>query len=211
MGYYLAGFRVIGIDIKDQPRYPFEFIKMDALEFLDRYIAGEFERAQAFHASPPCQHASTIAKQQRQRRPGKYSHPNLIPPTRGRLVRTGKPYVIENVIGAELVTPVEVCGSWFGLNVRRHRLFESNLALMGTPCCHYWQKPRFRSLDKRHSGLAGVVGVHGHINYRGEKIIREHAMGIDWMESDELTQAIPPAYTEFIGKQLMQFLERERE
>lgn len=204
MGYHRAGFEVVGVDNKPQPHYPFEFHQADALEF-------SLEGFDAYHASPPCQFASTIAKQNRVLRPGKYNHPNLISDTRRLILATGKPYVIENVPPARiyLLTPIQLCGSWFGLDLHRHRLFESNFALWGTPCSHHWQKARFRSLDKRREGkLASVVGVHGHINYRGESTLREMAMSIDWMSSSELNEAIPPAYTEYIGKYLMQAIHK---
>lgn len=197
-GYHLAGFEVVGVDIMPQPNYPFEFHQADALE----YLAEHFQEFDAIHASPPCQHASTIAKQNRVMRPGKYNHPNLIEPTRKALQETKKIYAIENVEGAALVNPVVLCGSWFGLDLRRHRLFETNFPSFSTPCSHHWQKPRFRSLDKRRKTLASVVGVHGHINYAGEFELRKKAMGIDWMSPDELSQAIPPVYTEWLGKQM---------
>lgn len=113
-------------------------------------------------------------------------------------------------MGAPLRSPVTLCGSWFGLNLRRHRLFETGGfgLLLVPPCSHRWQTPRFRSLDKRRLGIsASVVGVHGHANYAGENDLREEAMGIDWMSPYELTQAIPPAYTEWIGRQLITALE----
>jgi DNA (cytosine-5)-methyltransferase 1 len=114
------------------------------------------------------------------------------------------PYVIENVPGAPLVNAIMLCGSSFGLDVRRHRLFESNVGIMALPCAHGLQTPRFRSLDSRMAGkLATVVGVHGHLNYPGEFALRCEAMGIDWMTNAELSQAIPPAYTEHIGHYLL--------
>ena len=211
MGYHRAGFDVIGVDAVSQPNYPFEFHQADALTFpLDGF--------DAIHASPPCQHASTIAKQQRVRRPDTYEHPDLVPQTRARLIATGVPYVIENVIGAQLVNAIVLCGSSFGLDLRRHRLFECSFPLLAQPCAHHWQTPRFRSLDSRLNRpellstipvygtgrhLATVVGVHGHHNYAGERELRERAMGVDWMSPYELTQAIPPAYTEHIGHYLM--------
>ena len=197
MGLYRAGFDVMGVDIKPQPHYPFIFIQADALAY-------PLEGYDAYWARPPCQAFSTIAKQNRVLCPSKYDHPDLIAPTRNRLIETGKPFIIENVQGAPLINPVRLCGSWFGLNLHRHRLFETNFGVLGTPCSHYWQKPRFRSLDKRRTKqLASVVGVHGHINYSGERDLREAAMGIDWMDSDELVEAIPPAYAEYLGKHLM--------
>ncbi len=221
MGYHRAGFEVVGVDIKPQPRYPFEFVQADALDLLWNWahlFQEELERFDAIHASPPCQAHSTIGKQQRTR--GEFDHPDLVAPTRELLVATGLPYVIENVPGAPLIDPVTICGSSLGLDVRRHRLFETNWTLMVPSCAHKLQTPRFRSLDSRrhkarptvpvHGGsqLASVVGVHGHLNYAGEMELREKAMEIDWMTPYELTQAIPPAYTELIGHQLMQYLER---
>lgn len=212
MGYYRAGFdEIVGVDIKPQPRYPFTFVQGDALEYAAAH-AHEFD---AIHASPPCQAYSTIAKQVRKMRPGMYEHPDMVAATRETMMRAGKSFVIENVPGAPLVEPITLCGSSFGLDVRRHRCFELyGFFLLAPPCSHHWQVPRFRSLDKRrglkavvpvHGGgqLAGVVGVHDHLNYAGEKQLRERAMGIDWMNPHELTQSIPPAYTQFIGEHLI--------
>ncbi len=222
VGYARAGFDVVGVDIAPQPRYPYEFIQASALDWVadgPDVVAG-FD---AIHASPPCQAHSSIAKQVRKLRPGRYEHPDLVAQTRDLLDATGLPYVIENVIGAPLVNPIMLCGSSFGLDVRRHRLFElGGFSCMAMPCAHYWQTPRFRSLDKRRGlksvvpvygggqieGTASVVGVHGHINYTGERELREKAMGIDWMSPYELTQAIPPAYTEYVGQALLDQLAR---
>jgi DNA (cytosine-5)-methyltransferase 1 len=209
MGYHRAGFEVIGIDLKPQPRYPFPFFQADAL----RLPFGGFD---AIHASPPCQAHSSIGAHAR--RLTGVEHPDLVPATRDLLVASGLPYVIENVPGAPLIAPVVICGSSVGLNVRRHRLFETNWPLMVPPCAHGWQTPRFQSSDSRRRHLvstvvgvygghrATVVGVHGNCNYAGEQALREWAMEVDWMNSYELTQAIPPAYTELIGHQLMQHL-----
>lgn len=230
MGYHRAGFDVIGVDVNPQPNYPFEFVQADALGFLRHpaiYGNGwkDIEQFDAIHASPPCQAHSSIAKQIRKLGKTQREHPDLVPQTRELLQATGLPYVIENVVGAPLHSPIQLCGSSFGLNVRRHRLFECSGFDVGLipPCAHHWQTPRFRSLDKRRglksvvevvctgnkhdtTGLASVVGVHGHHNYAGERALREWAMDIDWMSPYELTQAIPPAYTEFIGTQLLAHL-----
>lgn len=206
MGYYRAGFEVVGVDIKPQKNYPFEFHQTDALEFV-RAHGKEFD---VIHASPPCQPFSTIAKQQLVRgniQPDTYL--DLVDETRKALINTGVPFVMENVIGAPLRTLIVLCGSSFGLDVRRHRAFESNLFLWGVPCDHSWQTPRFKSMDTRRSTLSSVVAVHGKCQYAGELIIRRKAMGIDWMSSDELSEAIPPHYTEYIGEQLMQHLKPE--
>lgn len=222
-GYQQAGFYVVGIDHKAQPRYAGdEFYEADALAVLDFLLAGNEWQGyvladfDAIHASPPCQAHSTIGKQVRGRHKN-IEHADHIDVTRAGLIASGLPYVMENVPGAPMTNAVTLCGSSFGLNVRRHRLFESNVPIMVPSCAHHWQTPRFRSLDKRRgdksvvsvhgggqhdglsTGLASVVGVHGHHNYSGERALREWAMGIDWMSPYELTQAIPPAYTEYIG------------
>lgn len=197
VGYARAGWEVVGVDIEPQPNYPYEFHQTHAL----RYPLDGFD---AVHASPPCQFISRLTA-------NKAKYKNLIPATRNRIRRL--PYIIENVEAAKpwLIDPVRLCGSSFGLDVQRHRLFESNVGVVGKPCDHKWQTPRFRSLYMpyvRIGKLASVVGVHGHINYAGEFPIRCAAMGIDWMTNDELVQSIPPAYTEFLGRQLMEVHER---
>ena len=204
VGYYSAGFEVIGVDINRQPNYPFEFHQMDALDVFE-HSAFEFD---AIHASPPCQGYSTQTADQSR-------HPRLIAPVRELLHTTVLPYVIENVEGARkhLIDPVRLCGSSFGLDLRRHRYFEANWALEGKPCDHSWQTPRFRSLDismVKAGRLASVVGVHGHINYSGEFPLRCKAMGIDWMTNEELVEAIPPAYTEWVGRQLLAVVTERR-
>ena len=218
VGYHRAGFDMVGVDNRPQPNYPFAFIQGDALDVAEwawPSCGYDFPTGfDAVHASPPCQAHSTIGKQIRKLGRTTNEHLDLVAPTRELLQAIGLPYVIENVPGAPLLNPVQLCGSWFGLDVRRHRIFETTFPMLGTPCSHYWQTPRFRSLDQRRgpksvvpvhgsSQLASVVGVHGHLNYAGEQELRKQAMGIDWMSPYELTQAIPPAYTELIGHQLM--------
>lgn len=190
MGYHRAGFEVIGVDIKPQPRYMFAFQQEDALDLLDDMMFANFDFA-AIHASPPCQAYSGL------NRLGKQDHldrPTLIEPVRKMLKRIGKPYVIENVVGAPLMAPIRLCGSSFGLKVQRHRLFESNVAMLAPPC--------------QHNGPSiGVYGDHPQISKgmnRAHTIEEaQDAMGIGWMEWDELCEAIPPAYTEWIGKNLI--------
>ena len=221
VGYARAGFEVVGVDQVDQPNYPFKFYQGNAMLVDDLLATGGFD---AIHASPPCQAHSTIAKQRRAMNPGVYDekHVDLVANTREMLREMGRPYVIENVPGAPLESPIQLCGSSFGLDVRRHRLFECSFDVMAPPCAHGMQAPRFRSLDKRRTGkvstvpvhggnqLASVVGVHGHHNYAGERELREAAMQIDWMSPYELTQAIPPAYTEHIGSYLLAHINRDR-
>jgi len=187
MGYYRAGFEVIGVDIKPQPHYPFEFHQADALEYpLDGF--------DVIHASPPCQAHCNLSSN--------LGHVDLIPATRKRL--KDKVYVIENVQGAPLIHPVRLCGSSFGILVQRHRLFESSVCLKGKPCDHSWWKPCFFQNDyKRRNRLSNVVAVYGASRFTNDFQVRCAAMGIGWMDINELSQAIPPAYTEYIGKQLI--------
>ena len=196
MGYHRAGFEVVGVDIKPQPNYPFGFHQADAVDFpLDGF--------DAVHASPPCQ--SYTAYRRRGAGVGD-GYPQLIAPIRDKLRASGLPYVIENVPGAPLDGPITLCGSSFGLDVRRHRLFESNIALTAPPCDHGWQTPRFPPATNRTNLRRTVeVGV-----WRIPLDVQRAAMGIDWMELRELTEAIPPAYTELIGAQLMAVFVEER-
>lgn len=201
MGYHRAGFDVIGVDKDSQPRYPFEHHVADALDVLDELIeTGEVfgRRPAAIHTSPPCQLFTAY-----RRRGGGVGNGylNLIPDTRERLARIDLPHIIENVeqARAELVDPVCVCGSSFGLDVRRHRLFESNLPIVGTACDHAWQTPRFPPATNRVNLRRTVeVGV-----WRIPLEVQREAMGIEWMELRELSEAIPPAYTEHLGAQLI--------
>lgn len=196
-GFDLAGFHVVGVDLSPQPNYPYQSIQADALAVLAGGAAGRF--FDAFHASPPCQ----LDCAYRRRGDGVGDgYPDLIAPIREALIATGKPYVIENVTGArhKLRDPVRLCGSSFGLDVRRHRLFESNVPLVAPPCDHGWQTPRFPAATNRKpmSRCTVEIGV-----WRIPLPMQRAAMGIDWMERRELSNAIPPAYTEHIGRQLM--------
>lgn len=217
-GYYRAGFDVYGVDKDPQPRYPFAFHQGDALDVLRRLLAGEriafthrdgtvellgLEDFDAIHASPPCQ---TFTAYRRRGSGVGDSYLNLIPQTSELLERTGLPWVIENVEGArgELVDPVMLCGSSFGLDVRRHRLFESSIALWGTACNHERQAPRFPPATNRKNLRRTVeVGV-----WRIPLDVQQAAMGgCEWMTLRGLSEAIPPAYTEFIGAQLLRHIQ----
>lgn len=197
MGYYRAGFDVYGVDVEAQPNYPFPFILADALTVgLDGF--------DAIHASPPCQWGTAYA-----RRPNHVkASPELVRVTRERLASTGLPYVIEQPPHGRLVmqSPVSYCGSSFGLDIRRHRLFESNRSLVAPACDHSWQAPRFPHATNRTNLRSTVeVGV-----WRIPLDVQQRAMGIDWMTVPELSQAIPPAYTEHIGRQLYAAVTAER-
>lgn len=220
MGYHRAGFDVVGVDIAPQPNYPFEFVQADALEVLaclnDPDAPEHYEDwlpatklihpFAAIHASPPCQRYS-IANNIH----GRTDHPDLVGPTRELLQATGLPYVIENVPGAPLIDPVVVCGLSLGLNVKRHRLFETNFPVMAQPCGDHsgdWL------LVFGHTVLERSKQIDRNTPSGGPRFRRKHvgtdrgreAMGIDWMNRDELSEAIPPAYTELIGAQLLDHL-----
>lgn len=176
MGYYRAGFDVTGIDIKPQKHYPFNFIQADALE----YVAEHGHEYDAIHASPPCQRYSKIQRITRNRD----KWPDLVDKTRMALIASGKLFVIENVEGAPLRIDIRLCGSMFGLGMIRHRIFETNvpMPLLVPPCDHRGM------YDPWHK-----FGVQ-------QRQRMAAAMGIDWeMTRDEVREAIPPAYTEFIG------------
>lgn len=203
MGYQRAGFDVVGVDNRPQPHYPFEFIQADALEFVREHGAG-FD---AIHASPPCQAYTIMRNVNRAQGRVKRQHPMLIGETRTALEATGKPWVIENVQGAPLQTQVIMCGHSLGLTkLARHRHFESNIILFCPPCTH-----------RRVAGLIGVYGQKpdgrrvgptnkAYLSTWAASSIAEAsaAMGIDWMTWEELREAIPPSYTEYIGRQLME-------
>jgi DNA (cytosine-5)-methyltransferase 1 len=215
MGLHRAGFDVVGVDIRPQPRYPFTFHQADALTF-------PLEGFDFIWASPPCQAFTAMRFM-----PDAKQHPNLIPETRARLIAAGVPYCIENVEGAPLGESghlIMLCGTMFGLKtpdgraeLRRHRLFETSFSIPLRPPCRH---------------LATVLGIYGgHLRDRcrttiqvmgggmrngGKARVRDsftieearHAMGIDWMPMSALSQAIPPAYSEFIGRQILEQMER---
>ena len=194
MGYHRAGFDVIGVDIKPQPNYPFEFLQEDALELLSyREFLARFD---VVHASPPCQRYIRGGLVDREK------HPDLLGRVRD-LLRSALPHwVIENVPGAPMHPDVQLCGSMFGLEVRRHRWFETSPQLFSLlpPCDH--SRP--------------VAGVYGHPHgdagawpgmLPSDLPTWSRAMGIDWMTTTELADAIPPAYTQHVGEQLIEQLE----
>lgn len=203
MGYHRAGFDVVGVDINPQPNYPFEFHQADAVGFaLDH--DHEFD---AIHASPPCQANIAITAGNRGRDGWVDDHVNLVPATREALTWIGKPWVIENGVTGELRGDLRLCGLMFGLPTFRHRLFEvDGFALMspGHP-----SHRGFRTAGWRHGvKYAGnVYGVYGDGGGKPTIAQAQKALGIDWTDvRDELNEAIPPAYTEFVGHQLMAHL-----
>jgi DNA (cytosine-5)-methyltransferase 1 len=204
VGYAKAGFEVVGVDIKPQPNYPFHFIQGDALK-LDNAFVASFD---AIHASPPCQSYSDLAK----RNGNGHMWPRLIEPVREMLITSGLPYVIENVDGAPLINPVVLCGTMFpGLRVIRHRLFEANFLIMTPP---HGKHPKVHTFDKRksHYGKTNDMLDFVQVTGGGNCSIRaaRDAMGIDWMTKNELNEAIPPVYAEFIGKQLLAYIQAQK-
>jgi DNA (cytosine-5)-methyltransferase 1 len=198
VGYARAGFSVVGVDIQPQPRYPFEFHQADALDVLAdaEFLAG-FD---VIHASPPCQ-AYSAGKNIWKGRLDDNRHPDLVDPIRGLLKTSGLPYIIENVVGAPLLAPSLLCGDMFGLGVKRHRLFETSFFLMAPPPCRTHHPDFFVSVFG--GGAKARKTGRGFLKTNVVHRQASEAMGIDWMTRDELSQAIPPAYTEFIGAQLL--------
>lgn len=199
-GYSQAGFDIVGIDIRPQPNYPFTFMQADALTLDPAFIAS-FD---AIHASPPCQSYSDLAK----RNDNADAWPRLIDPVRDLLIRSGLPYIIENVEGAPLLSPVILCGTMFyGLRVLRHRLFEANFPIIPPP---HGKHPKVHTFDKRksHYGKTNEWTDFVQVTGGGNCTIAaaRAAMGIDWMNKNEINEAIPPAYTQLIGDQLIQHL-----
>ena len=213
-GLRQAGFDVLGVDIRPQPRYPFHFIQADALSFLETWIVphehfrllGEARKIEFIWASPPCQKNTALRTM-----PNARSHECLIEPTRALLKQIGPPWAMENVVGAPLINPVTLCGTSFGLSdpggclghgpweLQRHRLVEARFPLPQLPCNH-----RVPCL--------GVYGGHVRDRRRREgsesrgrsdppRELAENLMGIHWMTLDELSQSIPPAYSRWVAEQ----------
>jgi DNA (cytosine-5)-methyltransferase 1 len=203
VGYHRAGFDVIGVDIEWHPSYPYRMIVADVFNILDPPFLDQFD---AIHASPPCQRYTSLRHRARR------EYQEMITPTRDTLDAWGGPYVIENVVGAPLNDPVLLCGSMFNLwaecvdgtirQLRRHRLFESNITITPPRPCDHQGQP------------AGVYGYGGGgQQLRGYKAVGDDArnlLGIPWANINDLAQAIPPAYTEHIGHQLRQTISTNR-
>jgi DNA (cytosine-5)-methyltransferase 1 len=190
VGYHRAGFDVVGVDINPQPHYPFKFVQADAMTY-------PLEGFDAIHASPPCQRWAEAGTN---RRLGD-EHPDLLAPTRDRLWTWGEPWVIENIPTAPMPNGFILCGATFGLPIVRHRLFETHpyLGLMPTSC---HQTQWWRAVDHG-------PGFYPYARGSWETAWREHVLPVvwPWMTLNEAGQAIPPAYTEFIGRQLLAHLE----
>lgn len=199
VGYHRAGFEVVGVDVNPMPNYPFEFHQADALMF----IAAHGREFAAIHTSPPCQASTALTKGTNK---GKV-YPNLIPPTRELLAHFDVPTVIENVQGAKVRRDVTLCGEMFGLDVIRHRYFEINNATVTQPV-HVKHRGRVAGWrhGKRYDGP--YCAVYGNGGGKGSLDEWRDAMGIDWMQTKlEIAEAIPPAYTAFLGAALLRQLQ----
>jgi DNA (cytosine-5)-methyltransferase 1 len=206
-GLYLAGFDVVGVDLRPQPHYPAVHTVLYAVHFEFRQgdaLTVDLEGFDFVWSSPPCQAHPSLRKM-----PNARHHIDLIPATRAKLKTWGGPWVIENVPGSPLYGAVTLCGTMFHLGcqdaeLRRHRLFESNVPLLVPECQH-----------GRRGAVIGVYGEHLRnrqrtMGERGDKNFSveegREAMGIGWMSLAELSQAIPPRYSEFIGRQVVTLL-----
>ena len=199
-GYRLAGIEnVTGVDIRPQKRYPFDFVQADALEFL-RDHGHEFD---AVHASPPCQAFVSLARVAG--RKNRKVHPDLLAPTIEALAQLGKPHVIENVMTAPIRANLILCGSHFGMQVQRHRKFLCSFLVPQLPCRHVWDTHNGRPIGVY--GSAGITQLSFALNRFRNMAEARQAMDIDWMTRAEITQAIPPAYTEYIGRHLVRHLQ----
>ena len=205
MGYHRAGFDVVGVDIKPQPRFPFQFIQANALDFLGMAASAPLSGFSAIHASPPCQDYSKAVRHLSS------PVPRLINPVMELLIETDLPWIVENVPGSPLVTRdtldgqygVELCGTQFDLRVWRHRLFQTSFPVAAPIAgCNHEAYPMniYNSKSRRKmKALFGDTGV-------SETAMWVKEMGVEWMTQDEAGEAIPPVYTEFIGRQLLDFL-----
>ena len=218
LGFSMAGFEVTGVDIMPQKNYPFIFHQADALDFLKAH-GHEYDY---IHASPPCQAHSAMTKGRWQNRIG--NHPQLIEPTRELLLKTGKPFDIENVMGSPLRNPIMLCGTMFALEtkygsqLRRHRLSETNWDVGLVPCCNHNNGSAIGVYGGgQHPGrrkMPATIGVWGHAggSSNRDNLLqfgtqdRRDAMGIPWMIGRELSQAIPPEYTYFLATQFLKTL-----
>lgn len=215
VGYARAGFEVAGVDLHYQKDYPFDLFQGDALDYLDDIIdlGADFD---VIHASPPCQMYSKT------KHAHDVEHPALLEPVTKMLRQwaeeTGGIYIIENVPGAEMDDPLILCGTQFGLTatdedgtplvLHRHRLFESNFPLLWPGRCKHkqYKNEGYRVAGVYGGGSTNPGSTSSKGGYTPHLAVKQKLMGIDWMNQDDLHQAIPPAYTEFIGKQLMQHL-----
>lgn len=218
-GYVRAGYDVVGVDIDPQPNYPWPFIQMDALQFMayltvgctfstagfnGDYVCFNIHQIDFIHASPPCQLFTMYNNVKSIKKSTEEKYLNLIPQTRAVLQRSGKPYVIENVPKSPLNDPIRLCGTSFGIPVRRHRLFELGQWSMEAPPCKHgdFTERRFPGSSNRPNGRT-VCNVG---EYRVPLGVQKECMTIDRKVTlHELSEMVPPPYTEYIGRQYEAF------
>lgn len=186
-GYVQAGFDVVGVDIDPQPRYPYRFVQGDAVAYLAAHGA-EFD---AIHASPPCQGYSNAQRIQQR------DHPMLIEVVRDLLTGLGRPWVIENVMGAPLVDPVLLCGTMFGLRTYRHRIFESSVPIPEPLHFEHTQRQIKMGRPVREGDFYQAVGNFSNVAYARKD------MGVPWMNRDGIRECIPPVYARHVGASLL--------
>lgn len=198
MGYHRAGFNVTGADQHPQPHYPFEFERRDALSYTVEELRARFD---AIHASPPCQRYSEAARLHG----NATEHPDLVGPTRDLLMASGLPWIIENVEGAPIRADVTLCGTMFGLRIVKHRNFELSFPFFALlPTCDHsdvydpWHGPG-RTADKfrQAQGTPWIPMAGGASRKEGR--------------TGDLFNAIPPAYTEFLGRHMLAHIETQRQ
>ena len=206
VGYHRAGFDVVGVDVVAQPRYPYAFVQGDALGVMDRLLAGgdvegyRLGDVAAVAASPPCQAWAQATLSQR--RAGKV-YPDLLTPMRPRLEASGLLWVIENVPGAPLRPDYKLCGCMFGLELpgvgqlRRERWFETSWHAAGFQMPHWHWGPAISIAG--HGTPQWMRAKTGHVGVAAWRQV----MQIGWMTRQELTEAVPPAYTELVGRTLL--------
>lgn len=200
-GYFTAGFDMTGVDIAPQPNFPaaLRFVQADAMEYLAEHGC-EYD---FIALSPPCQRYSKMSRC----RPGlAYTYPDLIPPWRQAVQATGLPYIIENVEGAPLHDPVMLCTSWFKRETYRHRLFESNTPLTAPRAACAPRSHTVRASKAGHWEPGTYISIAGHCSPMWKA---REAMGIYWCTREELVEAVPPVFTRYLGRQLMDYLEEE--
>jgi DNA (cytosine-5)-methyltransferase 1 len=199
VGYHKAGFtEIVGVDISLQPRYPFQFVQEDAIAFTKQH-GHKFD---LIHSSPPCQFHNSLSKVNERKHGSSYL--NLIPATRAALQATKKPYVIENVMGARkhLINPLMLCGTYFDLKVYRHRLFECYPFIL-SPFVHQSHDDKSPGCNGDRTSPKGYITVCGGKGGGFKLEPASLALGINWMTRQELAQAIPPAYTQWIACQML--------
>jgi len=207
VGYHRAGFDVLGVDLAPQPNYPFRFIQADALDVLDDFFMHSRPwqgRVAAVHTSPPCQASCTLIKGNQ--RATADNHVDLIPQTREMLAALDLPSVIENVQGANIRRDLTLCGEMFGLGVIRHRYFECSFPVVQP--AHVKHRGRVRGWRHGEYHDGPYVAVYGDGGGKGSIEEWQTAMGVPWMKTrHEIAESIPPAYSEYVGRQLLQVIE----